>query len=122
MRVTSGRVRDREAIDPEQFLNAALWVEPLLIGLAGLVTINLVPLGVRLDISDGERQRGWVAWPEQHAVDSGSNELGERSMGRRDGRDACGHGLHGNEAERLFPSGGQQDRTRMRDQLGAPAT
>ena len=49
---------DREAVDLEQLLNAPLRVEPLLIGLACLVTVNLVLLGVLLDISNGERQRG----------------------------------------------------------------
>ena len=41
-------------------------------------------------------------------------------MARRDGRDAERHGLDGDQAERLFPRRGQQDRARRRHQLGAP--
>ena len=57
-------MRDREAVDLEQFLNAALRVEPLLVGLACLVAVNLVLLGVPLDIGNGEPQRGWITGAE----------------------------------------------------------
>ena len=38
-RPASGRARDGEAVDPQQFLDAALRVEPLLVGLAGLIAV-----------------------------------------------------------------------------------
>ena len=63
-------VRDREAVDLEQFLNALLRVETLLVGLACLVTVSLVLLGVPLDIGNGERQRGRIARTEEYAIDS----------------------------------------------------
>src|SRR5689334_14590652 len=69
----SYRVRDREAVDLEQFLHDALWVKTLLVGLACLVTVILVPLRVALDIGNGEPERNWIARAEQHAVDSWGN-------------------------------------------------
>src|SRR5690348_3802572 len=119
-RPASYRVRDREAVDLEQFLNATLRVEPLLVGLARLVTVNLVPLGVAVDIGDGERQRRWIAGGEQYAVDFRGDEFGERPVACRDRRDASGHGLDGNKAERFLPGRWQQDRSRLRNEFGAP--
>ena len=100
-------MRNREPVDLEEFLNAALRIETLLVGLACLVTVSLVLFWVSLDISNGKRQCGWIAGVEQDAVDSRGYELGERTMVRRDRRDARSHSLDGNEAEGFLPDGGQ---------------
>ena len=47
-------MRHREAVDPEQVINTALRIEPLLIGFACLVAVSLISLRIRLDVSDGE--------------------------------------------------------------------
>src|ERR1051326_4655816 len=70
----SYRVLDREAVYPEQFLDAALRVEPLLVGLARLITVGLVPLGVAVDVGNRARQRGWIAGAQQDAIDSRGDE------------------------------------------------
>ena len=78
--VTSHRLPDRKAVDPEQVLDAALRVEALLVGLACLATIDLVALGIPLDISNSERQRSWVARLEQDIVPLLGDEFGERPV------------------------------------------
>ena len=89
------------------------------IGLSRSLAVNLVLLGVRLDISDGERQRVWIAGTEQYAVDSGGDEFGEGPVACRDWRDARGHGLHGDKAKRFLPGGWQQDRASTRNEFRA---
>ena len=78
-------VGDREAVDLQQFLDAALRVEPLLVGLACLVAVNLVLLGVRLDVRNGKAQRGWVAGvnstPSTPGVMSSVNDPWPAAMG-----------------------------------------
>src|SRR3984893_18022260 len=112
---------NREAVNLEQLLQAPLWVEPLLVGLAALVAISLVTPGVRIDVVDGQRQRRGVTGPEQYAVDSIGDQLDERAVSGRDGGHSYRHGLDDDEAECLLPGGGQEDRTRPGHQLGAPA-
>ena len=50
--LTSDRLRNREPVDHEQFLDAPLLVETLFVDLARLVTVNPYGAGF-LDISDG---------------------------------------------------------------------
>jgi len=101
-------MRYREAVDLKKLLGTALRVEPLLVRFAGLFTVILESLRVSLHVGHSSRQSGGVAGPEQHTVDLGRDQLGERAMPRRNGRDTQGHGLDGDQAESLFQAEGSR--------------
>ena len=112
---------DRISVDsPVSWSRLPLRVESLLVGLAGLRRHKPRIAPVRLDVGDGRASAagspGRNSTPSTPEVMSSGNEPWPAAMGGT----PSGHGLDGDEAERLLPGGRQHHRARPGHQLGAP--